>query len=70
MVLELSLEKEGAWARRACRQKLGPASMAFLHEAALKMLGLNNEVTPFETRHADFVAPAQGPAPAQSAHRL
>jgi len=60
VVLELSFEKEGVWARLHGDKKLGPASMAFIHEAALKMLGLNNEVTPFETRHAIFVAPRKG----------
>ena len=34
--------------------------MAFLHEAALRMLGLNNEVTPFETRHAALAARRRG----------
>jgi len=60
VVLELSLEKEGAWARLHADKKLGPASMAFVHEAALKMLGLYNEVTPFETRHARFAGPRKG----------
>ncbi len=59
-ILELSLEKDGAWARVHAEKKMGPAAMAFLHEAALRMLGLNNEVTPFETRHAGFVAPRRG----------
>ena len=70
MVLELSLEKEGAWARLHADKKLGPASMAFVHEAALKMLGLYNEVTPFETRHARFAGPRKGPAPAAAADRV
>jgi AraC family transcriptional regulator of adaptative response / DNA-3-methyladenine glycosylase II len=59
-VMELSLEKEGAWARLHADRKLGPASMAFAHDAALKMLGLYNEVTPFETRHARFASPRRG----------
>ena len=59
-VLELSLEKEGVWARVHAEKKLGRASLAFLHEAALKMLGLNNETAPFESRHADFTAPRRG----------
>jgi AraC family transcriptional regulator of adaptative response / DNA-3-methyladenine glycosylase II len=59
-VMELSLEKEGAWARLHAGKKLGPASMAFAHDAALKMLGLYNEVTPFETRHARFTSPRKG----------
>lgn len=59
-ILELSLEKEGVWARVQADRKLGRASLAFLHEAALKMLGLNNETAPFETRHAEFTAPRRG----------
>ena len=60
VILELSLEKDGAWARIESDKKLSPASMAFIHEAALRMLGLNNEVTQFETRHAKFVSPRRG----------
>src|SRR6185369_16179444 len=45
VILELSLEKDGAWARLESPKKLSPASMAFVHEVALRMLGLNNEVT-------------------------
>ena len=56
-VLELSLEKEGVWARVHAEKKLGRASFAFLHDAALRMLGLNNETAPFESRHAEFTAP-------------
>ena len=59
-ILELSLEKDGVWARVQADKKLGRASLAFLHEAALKMLGLNNETAPFETRHAEFTAPRRG----------
>ena len=59
-VLELSLEKEGMWAKVHAEKKLGRTSFALLHEAALKMLGLNNETTPFETRHAEFTAPRRG----------
>jgi AraC family transcriptional regulator of adaptative response / DNA-3-methyladenine glycosylase II len=59
-VLELSLEKEGIWTRVHADKKLGRASFAFLHEAALKMLGLNNETAPFESRHAEFTAPRKG----------
>ena len=60
VILELSLEKEGAWARLEAGKKLSPASMAFVHDVALRMLGLNNEVTQFETRHAAFAAPRRG----------
>jgi AraC family transcriptional regulator of adaptative response / DNA-3-methyladenine glycosylase II len=59
-VLELTLEREGAWARIHAGRKLGREAVAFLHQAALRMLGLNNEVTQFETRHARFAAPRRG----------
>jgi AraC family transcriptional regulator of adaptative response / DNA-3-methyladenine glycosylase II len=59
-MLELSLEKDGVWARVHADKKLGRASLAFLHEAALRILGLNNETAPFESRYADFTAPRRG----------
>ncbi|MBV9548304.1 MAG: DNA-3-methyladenine glycosylase 2 family protein [Alphaproteobacteria bacterium] len=59
-VLEITLEKDGAWVKVHAGGKLGRGAMAFLHEAALRMLGLNNEVTQFETRHAAFVARRRG----------
>jgi AraC family transcriptional regulator of adaptative response / DNA-3-methyladenine glycosylase II len=34
--------------------------MAFVHDVSLRMLGLNNDVTQFETRHAKFAAPRRG----------
>jgi AraC family transcriptional regulator, regulatory protein of adaptative response / DNA-3-methyladenine glycosylase II len=49
-VLEISLESEGAWCRMHAARKMGRDSMAFLHAAALRMLGLNNEVSLFEKR--------------------
>ena len=55
-MLELTLEKEGAWANIDAEKSLARASMAFLHEAALRMLGLNNEVT-----HSRPATPALSP---------
>jgi AraC family transcriptional regulator of adaptative response / DNA-3-methyladenine glycosylase II len=60
VVLELTLEREGAWARLHAERRLGREAMAFLHQAALRMLGLNNEVTQFESRHARFASPRRG----------
>ena len=60
VVVELSLEKEGAWARVHASTPLSRRTMAYLHDAALKMLGLHNDVTAFETRHAAFTAPRRG----------
>ena len=51
-VLEISLESEGAWCHVHAEKKMGRESMAQLHAVALKMLGLNNEVSLFETRMA------------------
>ena len=53
VVLEIAFEHDGAWCRvHGAKKKLGRESMAFLHGVALKMLGLNNEVSLFETRMA------------------
>jgi AraC family transcriptional regulator of adaptative response / DNA-3-methyladenine glycosylase II len=49
-VLEISLEDEGAWCRVHAARKMGRESLAQLHAAALRMLGLNNEVALFEKR--------------------
>lgn len=59
-VLELTLEREGAWARIHADRGLGAEAMAFVHAAALRILGLNNAVTPFETRHAAFAGKRRG----------
>ncbi|HTQ12872.1 MAG TPA: Ada metal-binding domain-containing protein [Rhizomicrobium sp.] len=52
VVLEVSLEGEGAWCRVHAPGKMGRESLAQLHMQALKMLGLNNEVAAFERRAA------------------
>jgi AraC family transcriptional regulator, regulatory protein of adaptative response / DNA-3-methyladenine glycosylase II len=52
VALELSLEGEGAWCKVHGVEKMSAETAAFLHGAALKMLGLAGEVTPFETRIA------------------
>lgn len=52
VVLELSLESEGAWGRVHGIEKMSRENVALLHCFALRMLGLNNEVTAFETRMA------------------
>jgi AraC family transcriptional regulator of adaptative response / DNA-3-methyladenine glycosylase II len=59
-VLEVTLEKEGAWVRVHADARLGHDAMAFLHAAALRMLGLVNEVTQFETRHAGLASRRRG----------
>ena len=50
--LELSFESEGVWGRVHGIERMSRETAAQLHNAALKMLGLNNEVTTFETRMA------------------
>jgi AraC family transcriptional regulator of adaptative response / DNA-3-methyladenine glycosylase II len=50
VVLEISLEIEGAWCRIHGAKKMSRESMAQLHASALRMLGLNNETVLFETR--------------------
>src|SRR5215469_110198 len=59
-VLEISIEPPQAWVRVHAQAKLGRDSMAALHGAALKILALTNDVTQFETRHAEFVKNRRG----------
>ena len=49
-ILELSLEPQAAWCRVHADAKLGPHGIEAMHSAALRMLGLTLDVTPFETR--------------------
>src|SRR5580692_6899672 len=51
-VLEISLESEGAWCRVHSKKKLSRESMMQMHTSALRMLGLNSEVSLFESRVA------------------
>src|SRR5580698_7459051 len=51
-VLEISLEKEGAWCRVHAAKTMCRESMAHSHASALRMLGLNNEIAHFEKRVA------------------
>ena len=59
-VLEISIEPGQAWVKVHAEKKLGRDAMAALHGAALKILALTNDVTQFETRHADFVQNRRG----------
>ena len=49
VVMEVAFESDGAWCR-VHGPKMSRDSMAFLHSVALKMLGLNNDVSLFEAR--------------------
>ena len=59
-VVEISIEPGQAWVKVHADAKLGAASMAALHGAALRILALTNDVSQFETRHADFVKNRRG----------
>ncbi len=59
-VLEITIEPGQAWVKVHSDNRLGRDAMAYLHGAALKILALTNDVTQFETRHAQFVAPRKG----------
>ena len=51
-ILEIALERESAWCRAHATRRLGRPSMERLHAAALRMLGLQGDVTGFEARAA------------------
>jgi AraC family transcriptional regulator of adaptative response / DNA-3-methyladenine glycosylase II len=59
-VLEIRIEPGQAWVKVYADKKLGRDSMAILHAAAIKILALTNDVTQFESRHAEFVANRRG----------
>lgn len=59
-VLEVKLEPDHAWIHIHTERKLSGQSMAALHGASLRMLGLPHDVTAFETRHSHFVRPRRG----------
>jgi len=59
-VLEISIEPPQAWVRVHTEAILSRDSMAVLHSASLKILSLTNDVTQFETRHAEFVKNRRG----------
>jgi len=50
VILEITLESDGVWCRAQSSMRLSAASMAMLHRSAIKMLGLANDVSGFETR--------------------
>lgn len=59
-VIEISIETGQAWVKVHASRKLGGETMAFLHGAAMRVLGLSLDVSQFETRHAAFTAPRRG----------
>lgn len=52
VALEISLEGEGAWCRLHGISRMDRETAELLHASALRMLGLNNEIAPFESRMA------------------
>jgi AraC family transcriptional regulator of adaptative response / DNA-3-methyladenine glycosylase II len=60
VVLELALGVGQASVRIHARRKIGRDSLAKLHDDALRILGLVNEVTQFERSHAALVNPRRG----------
>lgn len=59
-ILELTLGDGQAAARIHSDAKIGRKSAAGLHAAALRILGLENDVSEFERSHAAFVRPRRG----------
>jgi len=59
-VVEIAIETGQAWVKVHADRKLGRGAMAALHAASLKMLALTNDVTQFETRNPQLVAPRKG----------
>lgn len=51
-VLEVAFEGQGAWCRLHPERKMSCEGAAFVHGAALRMLGLEGDVAGFETRMA------------------
>jgi AraC family transcriptional regulator of adaptative response / DNA-3-methyladenine glycosylase II len=60
VVIEISIEAGQAWVKVHAAHKLSSEAMAFLHGAALRVLGLSLDVSQFESRHAAFTAPRRG----------
>jgi AraC family transcriptional regulator of adaptative response / DNA-3-methyladenine glycosylase II len=65
-LLEISLEPSAAWCRVHATRALEPHGVAAVHAAALRMLGLSNDVAAFEARaarlseHAALIARRRG----------
>jgi AraC family transcriptional regulator of adaptative response / DNA-3-methyladenine glycosylase II len=59
-ILEITIGAAEAQVRVHADRKLSRTSMAALHVAALKVLALTNAIAPFESRHAQFIAPRRG----------
>ena len=60
VVLQLTLEETRACVQVHSDCKIGRESMAALHNDALHMLGLVNQIDQFEKQHAVFVKPRRG----------
>jgi AraC family transcriptional regulator of adaptative response / DNA-3-methyladenine glycosylase II len=60
VVMQLTLEPAQVAVQIHSAHRIGGASLAALHNDALHMLGLVNQIEPFERRHAAFVKPRRG----------
>jgi AraC family transcriptional regulator, regulatory protein of adaptative response / DNA-3-methyladenine glycosylase II len=60
VVLQLTLATRQVSVQVHSDRKMGPHSMAVLHDDALHMLGLVNRIDDFEQQHAVFVQPRRG----------
>ena len=60
VVLQLTLEARQVSAQIHSSRKIGRESVAALHNDALHMLGLFNQIEQFERQHAAFVKPRRG----------
>ena len=60
VVLEIAIEPGQAWVKVHAQGRIGRASMAALHGAALKILSLTHGVATFESRHPEFVKTRRG----------
>ncbi len=60
VVLQLTLESKLATVQVHTDRRIGRECMAALHSDALHMLGLFNQIDPFERQHAAFVKPRRG----------
>lgn len=60
VVMQLTLDSAQVFVQVHADRRVGAASMAALHADALHMLGLVNQIDPFERQHAAFVKPRRG----------
>jgi AraC family transcriptional regulator of adaptative response / DNA-3-methyladenine glycosylase II len=60
VVMQLTLDPAQVYVQVHADRRIGAASMAALHNDALHMLGLVNQIEQFERQHSAFVKPRRG----------